>query len=534
MIAKAPWESDNSRLMTLKDSVVVVLAAGKGTRLRSDIAKVLHRAGGRPLVEHVVRACLPLKAAAIYVIVGHQADEVGAAVAPFGVKTVLQQPQRGTGHAMQVARAATPSSARYAIVLPGDAPLIRVETLAALAQTHTSSGASATILTAKLEDPSGYGRIIRKTDGTVAAIVEEKAANESLRAIREINSGIYCFTLKKLWPCLEELRPDNAHRELYLTDVIAALNQRGEKVVAQLSSDPREILGCNTRAELAEVDRLFRRRKAAALMEAGVTIYLPETVIIDAEVVAGQDTVIEPCVQLLGKTRLGVGCIVRTGSVLIDSELEDSVIVEPHSVLDSCRLAGHAVVGPFARLRPGAELREGARVGNFVEVKNAVLHEGAKALHLTYLGDASIGRATNIGAGTITCNYDGVRKNRTTIGERVFIGSDTALVAPVEVGDRAYVAAGSTITENVPADALGIARGRQVNKPGWAAERRTKMEAQRATIASEKPAAKSASARSSHNPGSAHHPTPNPANPKPRRKKPAARKRRKTSRHRGS
>ena len=346
-------------------------------------------------------------------------------------------------------------------------------------------------MTARLADPTGYGRIIRKPDGTVGAIVEEKAANKEQRAIQEINSSIYCFTLEKLWPCLDELRPENVHRELYLTDAIELLNKRGEKVIAQVAEDAQEILGCNTRAELAEVDRIFRRRKAASLMDSGVTIYLPETVLIDAEVEIGRDTVIEPCVQLLGKTRIGPGCTIRTGSVLADAVLAEGVTVRQHCLVASSRLGAGVIVGPFAHLRDGAELRAGARVGNYVEVKKSTLHEGVKAMHLTYLGDASVGRDTNVGAGTITCNYDGVHKNPTTIGERVFVGSDTALVAPIKVGDGAYIAAGSTVTEDIPADALAIARGRQVNKEGWAAERRAKMAAEKAArvSSSETPAA---------------------------------------------
>jgi bifunctional UDP-N-acetylglucosamine pyrophosphorylase/glucosamine-1-phosphate N-acetyltransferase len=457
--------------MAASDTVIIILAAGKGTRMRSELAKVLHRAGGRPLIEHVVRACQPLKSPQILAVVGHQAEGVTAAVAEFGVHTVTQKPQRGTGHAMQVARRAMRKSAKLALVVPGDAPLLRASTLAALLDTHRRGEAAATILTAELDDPSGYGRIVRDAEGRVQSIVEENAATPEQRAIREVNSSIYCFTLEKLWLCLNALRPNNAHRELYLTDAIALLRQHDERVLAQVAADSREILGCNTRANLADVDRIFRARKAAELMDAGVTIYLPETVVIDPEVTAGPDTIIEPCVQLLGKTRLGARCKVQTGSVLFDARLDDDAAVFAHSVLASCRLGAKAQVGPFSRLRPGADVRAGAHLGNFVEMKNAVLHEGAKAMHLTYLGDARIGRDSNIGAGTITCNYDGVAKYQTTIGNRVFIGSDTALVAPVRIGDGAYVAAGSTITQNVPPGALAIARGRQENKPGWAARR---------------------------------------------------------------
>jgi bifunctional UDP-N-acetylglucosamine pyrophosphorylase / glucosamine-1-phosphate N-acetyltransferase len=496
--------------MAFADFVVVVLAAGKGTRLRSALAKVLHRAGGRALIEHVVRACLPLGPAEVLVVVGHQAAEVRALVEPLGAKTVLQEPQLGTGHALRAVRPAIRAGAKFALVVPGDAPLIRSETLAGIALAHRQGRAAATLLTALLDVPTSYGRIVRKPDGAVAAIVEEKGASADQRKIREVNSSIYCFTLEKLWPCLEKLRPENVHNELYLTDAIALLNQQGDTVLAQVTPDPREILGCNNRAELAQVDRIFRERKAAALMAAGVTIYFPETVLIDPEVEVGPDTVIEPCVELLGATRVGSGCTIRTGSVISDSVLEEAVHVRQHCLVVSSRLGRATVVGPFAHLRDGAELRPGAHVGNYVEVKKSLLEEGVKAMHLTYLGDATIGRETNVGAGTITCNYDGVRKNPTTIGARVFVGSGTELVAPIRVGDGAYIAAGSTITEDVPADALAIARERQSLKPGWAAERR-------AQIAVEKAAA--GSARAAHaNPGHAAKPRRKAARAKPKHK----------------
>jgi bifunctional UDP-N-acetylglucosamine pyrophosphorylase/glucosamine-1-phosphate N-acetyltransferase len=454
------------------DTVFVILAAGKGTRMRSDLAKVLHRAGGRTLIEHVVRASLPLKPMQLLVVVGHQAEEVGAQVTPLGAETVLQNPQRGTGHAVQIARRKMRKTAKLAVILPGDAPLLRPETLRALIDTHRRGEAAATLLSAELDDPGEYGRVVRDSEGRVEAVVEVKAASPEQRAIREINSSIYCFTLEKLWPVLSALRPNNFHRELYLTDAISLLRQRNERVLAQIAPDANEIMGCNTRAHLADADRVFRQRNAATLMEAGVTIYLPETVVIDPGVTAGPDTVIEPGVQLLGNTRIGARSIIRTGSIVKDSRIDDDVIVEAHSVIDASRVASHAKIGPFSRLRPGTDLRKGAHIGGFVETKKAVIHEGAKVPHLSYIGDASVGSETNIGAGTITCNYDGVAKHPTTIGNRVFIGSDTSLVAPVRVGDGAYVAAGSTITDNVPADALAIARGRQANKPGWARERR--------------------------------------------------------------
>ena len=462
--------------MALSNFKIVILAAGKGTRLRSNLAKVLHRAGGHTLVEHVARACLGLKPRAVLAVVGHQAEQVTAALEPLTVRTILQQPQLGTGHAMLIAQRAL-GGAKYAMVLPGDAPLVRTETLAALARTHVEGNAAATILSAEVANPTGYGRIVRRDDGSVAAIVEDSALTDEQRCIAEINSSIYCFTLQKLWPALNRVRPANKHREVYLTDVIALLREERETVLAQIAPDPDEVLGCNTRADLAEVDSVFRRRKRAELMNLGVTIQLPETVVVDPDVIVGEDTVLEPGVQLLGKTRVGSDCTIHTGSILSDAQLADGVTVKPYSIISESRLDAGAQAGPFSHCRPGVHLLQGARVGNFVEAKKSVLGKGTKAMHLSYLGDARIGERSNIGAGTITCNYDGVNKNPTTIGSRVFIGSDTALVAPVRVGDGAYVGAGSVITENVPADGLALARGRQVNKPGWATARRREMAA---------------------------------------------------------
>jgi bifunctional UDP-N-acetylglucosamine pyrophosphorylase/glucosamine-1-phosphate N-acetyltransferase len=328
-----------------------------------------------------------------------------------------------------------------------------------------------------LADPSGYGRILRKSETAVGAIVEESQLTEEQRELNEINSAIYCFTLDKLWPALAHVKPNNKHRELYLTDTIATMTAGGETVLAEVAPDSREILGCNTRADLAEVDRVFRERKRSALMDAGVTIQLPETVLIDPEVTAGEDTVIEPGVQLLGKTKIGARCTIRTGSVLTDALLGDEVTVESHCVIAQSRLDAGVIIGPFARLRPDNHLKAGARIGNFVELKKSTIGEGTKAMHLTYLGDTKIGAKSNIGAGTITCNYDGFNKFPTSIGNKVFIGSDSALVAPVRIGDGAYIAAGSTITDNVPSGALAIARGRQANKSGWASKKRRELAA---------------------------------------------------------
>jgi bifunctional UDP-N-acetylglucosamine pyrophosphorylase/glucosamine-1-phosphate N-acetyltransferase len=465
--------------MPSNDLAIVILAAGKGTRLKSSLAKVLHRAGGRALVEQVLRACAPLRAKKTVVVVGHQAEQVTAVVEPLGAQPVLQNPQHGTGHAMQVARRAV-GNAKLVVVLPGDAPLVRTETLRALINAHRAGNAAATILSAVVSDPSGYGRIVRKSETHVGSIAEESQLTEAQRDINEINSSIYCFSLDKLWSALAQVKPDNKHRELYLTDAVGVLASKGETVLAQVAPDPREVLGCNTRVDLAEVDRIFREWKRNSLMADGVTIQLPETVLVDPEVIAGEDTVIEPGVQLLGKTKIGARCVIRSSSVLSDAVLGDDVIVEAHCVVAQSRLDDGVTIGPFARLRLDSHLKAKAHIGNFVELKKTTMGEGTKAGHLTYLGDAKLGAKSNIGAGTITCNYDGFSKHPTTIGNRVFIGSNTALVAPVRLGDGAYIAAGSTITDNVPAEGLGIARGRQINKPGWAAKKRRELAAAKA------------------------------------------------------
>ncbi|MGH9804512.1 MAG: bifunctional UDP-N-acetylglucosamine diphosphorylase/glucosamine-1-phosphate N-acetyltransferase GlmU [Candidatus Acidiferrales bacterium] len=462
----------------------VILAAGKGTRLKSDHAKVLHQAAGLPLVAHVLRAAAlhgrGKAAAPAWVVVGHQADLVKHVVEGFGARAVLQRPQLGTGHAVAQALPVLPRSVRRLLVLPGDAPLIRAETLRALLEQHRQGGFAATILSARLEDPLGYGRIVRSESGSVEGIVEQKSLGPGQFELREVNSGMYCFERSALEAVLGRLGRDNPHREYYLTDAIALIRGQGGAVGACLAPDPDEILGVNTRAELARVDALLSRRKAEALMAAGVTLYRPETLAIDSDVSINPDTVIERGVELRGATRIGRRCRIGAFSILENAVLGDDVIIRPHTLVFNSRVADGASVGPFAHLRDAANIRRRARIGNYVEVKKSVVGEGTKAQHLTYLGDATVGRDTNIGAGTITCNYDGVNKNPTAIGDRVFIGSGTELVAPVRVGSGGYVAAGSTVTENVPRDALAIARSRQLNKPGWARTRRQKLAAAKA------------------------------------------------------
>ena len=458
---------------------IVILAAGKGTRLRSARAKVLHEAGGLTLVEHVLRAVKPLKAG-VWVVVGHQAAPVTDVVTGYGARTILQKPQSGTGHAVQVALKTLPATAKRVAVLPGDAPLITTTTLRSLLREQKRSRAAATILTTELDDPSGYGRIVRDLAGEVVKIVEQRSLRGAQKDISEVNSGIYVFDRAGVQEALGRAGRGNVHREIYLTDAIALLRERGRKVTAWMTPNPEEVLGANTRGELAFVDSVLRWRKAGEVMDSGVTVFRPETQIIDPDVKIGAECVIETGVQLLGATRLGRNCRIGAGSVIADSTLADGATVRPYSLVFNSRLGRGASVGPFAHVRDGADIRAGAKIGNYVEVKKTVVGEGAKVQHLTYLGDASIGSGANVGAGTVTCNYDGVNKNPTRIGRNAFVGSGTMMVAPVRVGDGAYVAAGSVITDNVPAQGLGIARSKQVNKPGWARTRGQKLAAAKA------------------------------------------------------
>ena len=454
---------------------VAILAAGKGTRLQSRHPKVLHRIGGKPLIEHVIAAAAVVSPADIYAVIGHEAAQVEQAVQHTGVNFVLQEKQGGTGHALQMAQ---PALAAYDgfLVLSGDAPLIRPATIQRLRDAHRASAAAMTILTAELDDPAAYGRIVRRQPGSdlVEAIVECKSATPAQLALREINSGIYAFSSAPVFAHLRELTADNPHGELYLTDLAAILNRAGARVQTLCAADAAEVLGVNTRAELALLDALLRRRKADALMAAGVTIFRPETCTIDAEVEVAPDTVIEPFTQLLGRTRIGRDCHIHSFSVISDSELDDGVLVRPGCILTECKVASGAILGPYSHLRPATEVGPEAHVGNFVELKKTRLGRGSKANHLSYLGDAVIGEQVNIGAGTITCNYDGTHKHPTTIEDGAFIGSDTTLVAPVKIGSGAYVGAGSCITRDVPPDALGIGRGQQVVKEGWARRQREK------------------------------------------------------------
>ena len=453
---------------------IAIMAAGKGTRLKSKHPKVLHEVGGKPLLAHVIAAATRVVAPEhVFVIIGHEAERVREAVRNTGVNFVRQEPQRGTGHALMCA-APSLSAYDHVIVLSGDAPLIKAETIKRVLDFHLQKKAAMTILSAMLSDPTGYGRVIRKgKSDEVQAIVEEKSCKPSQKKIQEINSGFYAFSVKALFDNIERLTTANAHGEYYLTDMAEVLRKARQRVAVIPTENASEILGSNTRAELVDLDRTFRREKALALMAAGVTIFYPDSCVIDADVEAGADTVIEPFVQLLGRTKIGAECRIRSYSVIANSEIGDGVLVRPGCVMENAKVANGAVLGPYSHLRPGSDIGEGAHVGNFVETKKTKLGRGSKANHLTYLGDAEIGAGVNIGAGTITCNYDGVHKHTTVIEDGVFVGSDSTLVAPVKLGKGSYVAAASCITQDVPEDSLALGRSRQIVKEQWAKQKRS-------------------------------------------------------------
>jgi bifunctional UDP-N-acetylglucosamine pyrophosphorylase/glucosamine-1-phosphate N-acetyltransferase len=454
---------------------IAILAAGLGTRMKSRQAKVLHRAGGLTLIEHVVRAARAVAPPErIFAVVGHQAERVRDRLSATGIGFIDQAEPQGTGHAVLACREQLAWRGGLLVVLYGDCPLLGAETLGRLIERQAGSSHAVTVITTMLEDPSGYGRVITDEDGTILAIVEQKAATAAERAVREINSGIYCFRADLLWKHLGEIGTDNPAGEYYLTDIAGIFRAHGYTCGAMKLEDPREVLGINTRLDLAEVDRVFRERKTRELMLAGVTIEKPETVTIDLDVRIGADTVIEPFARLLGATSIGEDCRVGACSIITDSTLGDGVVVGPFTIIGTSTVESGARIGPFARLRPGNHVEAGAEIGNYVELKKTRLGARSKAMHLSYLGDATIGSDVNIGAGTITCNYDGMTKHPTRIGDGAFVGSHATLVAPVEIGAGSYVAAGSVITKDVPPDSLALAREHQIVKEDWAKRRREK------------------------------------------------------------
>jgi bifunctional UDP-N-acetylglucosamine pyrophosphorylase/glucosamine-1-phosphate N-acetyltransferase len=454
---------------------VVILAAGLGTRMKSRKAKVLHRAGGKTLVQHVVDTALHLAPAErIFVVVGHQADEVRRSISTPGVGFIEQKEQKGTGHAVLIGRDRLAALDGYLLILYGDSPLLQVETLHGLVAQETHSAAAGVLMSAIMEDPYGYGRVIRNAAGHAIDVVEQKAGTPEQLAIREANMGIYCYRADLFWKHAGDIVPNPASGEYYLTDMPALLVRAGHTVEVMQIPDPGEALGINDRAQLAQVDAIFRERKRRHLMAAGVTLVKPETITVDADVEIGIDTVVEPFAQILGKTKIGENCAIGACSIIQDSELADEVEIGAFTMVATSKLGKGAHAGPYARLRMENTVGPGAHIGNFVELKKTRMGAGAKASHLAYLGDSEIGAKSNIGAGTITCNYDGFAKHTTKIGEGTFIGSNSTLVAPIEIGDGAYTAAGSVITEAVPADALAIGRARQTVREEWAKKRRSR------------------------------------------------------------
>ena len=458
----------------MPETHVVVLAAGRGTRMKSSRPKVLHEAAGLPLIEHVLRAADSIAPSTVVVIVGHGAPEVESGLRKRpGLRFAVQEPQLGTGHALLQAEPALKSRTGTVVMLSGDVPLLRADTLREFLRHHKATRASATVLTALVEDPSGYGRILR-TGEKISSIVEHRDATAPERDIREINSGIYAFDLAPLFDSLKQIGSQNAQGEYYLPDLVRIYHGRGMAVETVRVGDPREISGVNSRKELAEVTAVLKARKNEELMASGVTIVDPASTWIGADVTVGADTIIHPGVHLEGRTRIGADTRIHSGVRIVDSVIGNGVTINNFCVITESRIQDGARVGPFAHVRPQSDVGPEAHIGNFVELKKSTIGRGSKANHLAYLGDATIGSNVNVGAGTITCNYDGVVKNPTVIEDEAFIGSDAQLIAPVRIGRGAYVAAGSSITEDVPADALAIARGKQVNKEGWAKGRKKK------------------------------------------------------------
>jgi bifunctional UDP-N-acetylglucosamine pyrophosphorylase / glucosamine-1-phosphate N-acetyltransferase len=458
----------------MKENVtVVILAAGLGTRMKSKKAKVLHEVAGDTLLNHVIRAALQVAPPeGIVAVIGHQADQVRQSVRVPGIGFAEQAEQKGTAHAVLCAREAINPASGQLLVLNGDGPLLTPATLNSLLELQRSKSLGGAVVTAEVADAAGYGRVLRDQKGLISAIVEQKAATGEQLDIREINTGLYCFDAKLFWQYIGQVKPDNPAKEYYLTDMVAILTRHGHPVAPLAIEDESELLGINTRIELALADKILRARKTSELMLSGVTIENPESVTIDVDVQIGEDSLVEANVQLRGHTRVGANCRIATGTVLRNCEIADGVTILPYVVAEASVIGANASVGPFSRLRMNAEASENTHIGNFVEIKKTKLGRGAKASHLAYLGDSVIGSGANIGAGTITCNYDGQHKHQTSIADNVFVGSNSTLVAPLSIGEGAFIAAGSVITNDVEPDALAIGRAYQENKAEWAKKRR--------------------------------------------------------------
>lgn len=454
----------------MSELVTIILAAGKGTRMKSSHPKVLHQVCGKTMVRHVLDAAEAAGSKRNIIVVGFGADEVRAELGN-AAEVVVQAEQLGTGHAVLQAEPLLQEAHGTVMVLCGDTPLLTGTLVKRLYEEHEKAGAKATVLTAVMPDATGYGRVIRTTSGNVEKIVEHKDATEEERAVREVNSGIYCFDKDALFSALKNVGCDNAQGEYYLPDVLSILRERGEKIWAVAADNYEETLGVNSRLHLAQAEKILRRRKNLELMENGVTLMDPESTFVDSDVVVGRDTVIYPFTWLEGKTAVGESCILGPSSRFTDAKIGDGVTA--HFVYaHECEIESGATMGPFVHIRPDSHISKDVKIGNFVEVKNSNIGEGSKLPHLQYIGDCDMGAGVNMGCGTITVNYDGKQKFRTKIGNNAFVGCNSNLVAPVSVGDGAYVAAGSTITKDVPSDELAVARARQKNIPNWPDKRK--------------------------------------------------------------
>jgi len=452
----------------------LILAAGKGTRMKSDRPKVLHEVCGVSMIRHAIDCALAAGAERVVPVIGHGAEQVRAVAeaAPGTVTCVVQEQQLGTGHAVRVCEAELGGYPHPVLILNGDVPLITPDLLTDVLAHHRKSGGGITVVTVQLDDPTGYGRMVRGKGGDLERVVEQKDASPEERAVREVNTGIYVADPQVLFPLLARVSDNNAQGEYYLTDIVGLSLADGRVVHVYRATDPDLVLGVNSRRDLAQVSAVLRRRIHNRLMDEGVTLLDPSRTDIDAGVRIGPDTVIHPGVTLQGATVIGVNCEILPGTRIVDATLGDGITVKDNCLIDGATLAGHNTVGPMAHLRPGTALAQGAKIGNFVEIKKADIGVGSKVNHLSYVGDATVGKGVNIGAGTITCNYDGVNKFQTVIGDHVFVGSDTQLVAPVTVGEGATIGAGTTVTRDVPADALAVSRTEQKNVAGWAKRRR--------------------------------------------------------------
>lgn len=457
----------------MSETAAVILAAGKGTRMKSDLAKVMHKLGERPMIAWPVAAARTAGAARIAVVVGHQAEAVRELFAGADdISFALQAEQLGTGHAVASAREQLSGFSGTVLILCGDVPLIRPETITAMLEAHGRREATVTVLTTHLKNPFGYGRVLKREGNRIVRIVEEKDATPQEREIDEINSGIYSVDADFLFDAVSRLGNNNAQGEYYLTDIITLAVERNRPCFAFTVADANEVMGINDRVQLAKAAKVLRQRINERLMLEGVTIVDPDATYIEEGVAIGRDTIVYPGAQISGSTTIGTGCLIEAGAVIRHCRIGDRVTVKAGSVLAESLVHEDVAIGPMAHLRPGTELKAHVKIGNFVETKKIVMGEGSKASHLTYLGDAEIGRDVNIGCGTITCNYDGVRKHRTVIGDGVFVGSDVQFVAPVTIGSNSLIAAGTTVTQDVPPDSLALARVPQVNKEGWVKRKR--------------------------------------------------------------